>query len=240
MGKKFAFYVSNNASLLKKIISFAKENNISIFNNVVFVFIDNDNNTELKKLAQKYKIKLIEKNFSNIEKKHLNLNISDMIKSLLDKYQIDYLFILCKTILTGELLSYYENRIINTHPSILPSFKGLNAIDQAKDSKSFLLGLTIHTIDEKLDEGVPILQTIKHHSYFYGNYDYILDDCIIAILQIMIWINEARLIINNGYSHILDASYTSGLFIPNIDDPVLKRVVEKNTDSNNVAIESTQ
>ena len=60
------------------------------------------------------------------------------------------------------LLNKYPNKIINIHPSLLPSFKGLNAIDQALKYGVKITGLTTHFIDINVDEGkiidqVPII-----------------------------------------------------------------------------------
>lgn len=50
----------------------------------------------------------------------------------------------------------YRGRILNTHPSLLPSFKGDHAVRDALDFGVKVTGCTIHIATEKLDEG-PIL-----------------------------------------------------------------------------------
>ena len=57
-----------------------------------------------------------------------------------------------------ELLSAYEGRIINIHPSLLPSFKGARAIEQALEYGVKLFGATIHYVDASLDGGRIIAQ----------------------------------------------------------------------------------
>ena len=52
-----------------------------------------------------------------------------------------------------ELLSAYEGHIINLHPSLLPSFKGARAIEQALEYGVKLFGATIHYVDASLDGG---------------------------------------------------------------------------------------
>ena len=49
--------------------------------------------------------------------------------------------------------------MINFHPSILPSYKGLNAIDQAIKDNAIFLGNTAHLIDEEVDSGKILIQT---------------------------------------------------------------------------------
>ena len=57
-----------------------------------------------------------------------------------------------------ELLSAYEGSIINIHPSLLPSFKGARAIEQAMEYGVKIFGATIHYVDSSLDGGRIIAQ----------------------------------------------------------------------------------
>jgi phosphoribosylglycinamide formyltransferase-1 len=50
------------------------------------------------------------------------------------------------------------NNIINLHPSLLPSFPGLNSIRQAYEKKVKITGCTIHWVNEKIDDGEIIAQ----------------------------------------------------------------------------------
>jgi phosphoribosylglycinamide formyltransferase-1 len=54
------------------------------------------------------------------------------------------------------LLSEYEGRIVNIHPSLLPDFPGKDAIGQALAAKAKWSGVTIHYVDEGMDTG-PII-----------------------------------------------------------------------------------
>tara|TARA_R110002074_G_scaffold139744_1_gene285695 strand:- start:76 stop:498 length:423 start_codon:yes stop_codon:yes gene_type:complete len=65
----------------------------------------------------------------------------------------------CK-LLTGRILVKYKSKIINLHPSLLPSFKGMHPIEQALDFNSRFIGATTHFIDENMDEGVVLCQGI--------------------------------------------------------------------------------
>ncbi|GAE27550.1 phosphoribosylglycinamide formyltransferase [Halalkalibacter wakoensis JCM 9140] len=56
------------------------------------------------------------------------------------------------------LLSAYEGRIVNIHPSLLPSFPGLDAIGQAFNAKVKITGVTIHYVDAGMDTGEIITQ----------------------------------------------------------------------------------
>ena len=59
-------------------------------------------------------------------------------------------------ILKGEFLRAFANRVINIHPSLLPSFPGLEAWRQALDYGVKVTGCTVHFVDQGIDTG-PIL-----------------------------------------------------------------------------------
>jgi phosphoribosylglycinamide formyltransferase-1 len=61
-------------------------------------------------------------------------------------------------ILSREFVDVYKMRIINIHPSLLPSFPGLHAQKQALEYGVKVTGCTIHFVDEKVDSGFIILQ----------------------------------------------------------------------------------
>jgi phosphoribosylglycinamide formyltransferase-1 len=61
-------------------------------------------------------------------------------------------------ILRGALLDAFERRIINIHPSLLPSFPGLHAQRQALDYGVKIAGCTVHFVDRSVDGGAIILQ----------------------------------------------------------------------------------
>ncbi|MGI8788234.1 MAG: phosphoribosylglycinamide formyltransferase [Pyrinomonadaceae bacterium] len=61
-------------------------------------------------------------------------------------------------LLSKEFVRAFPNRIINIHPSLLPSFKGLDAQGQAIDYGVKISGCTVHFVDEALDHGTIILQ----------------------------------------------------------------------------------
>lgn len=59
-------------------------------------------------------------------------------------------------LLTKPFLDRFPGRIVNVHPSLLPSFPGLRAIEQALEAGVETTGVTVHVVDEGLDSG-PIL-----------------------------------------------------------------------------------
>jgi len=61
-------------------------------------------------------------------------------------------------VLTARFVDRYPLRIINTHPSLLPAFPGLDAAAQAVAHGAKLSGVTIHFVDTSLDGGPIIAQ----------------------------------------------------------------------------------
>jgi phosphoribosylglycinamide formyltransferase 1 len=59
-------------------------------------------------------------------------------------------------VLKGEFLRAFEGRIVNIHPSLLPSFPGLEAWKQALDHGVKVTGCTVHFVDAGVDSG-PII-----------------------------------------------------------------------------------
>lgn len=61
--------------------------------------------------------------------------------------------------LLGEaFLARFEHAVINVHPSLLPAFPGLRAIEQALDYGVKVFGVTVHFVDAGVDSGPVILQ----------------------------------------------------------------------------------
>ncbi|PYI50039.1 phosphoribosylglycinamide formyltransferase [Paenibacillus flagellatus] len=61
-------------------------------------------------------------------------------------------------IISQTLLAPYEGRIVNIHPSLLPSFPGLDAIGQALAHGVKVTGVTVHFVDGGMDTGPIIAQ----------------------------------------------------------------------------------
>ncbi len=63
-------------------------------------------------------------------------------------------------LLSGLFIRAYPHRILNIHPSLLPSFPGLDAQQQALEHGVKFSGCTVHFVDENLDAGPIIAQSV--------------------------------------------------------------------------------
>jgi len=74
-------------------------------------------------------------------------------------------------ILSSDFVRHFRNRILNIHPALLPSFRGLDAFSQALEYGVRWTGTTVHVVDEDVDHGpivyqqpVPVKQGDTHDS----------------------------------------------------------------------------
>lgn len=61
-------------------------------------------------------------------------------------------------LLTPGFLARFPDRVVNVHPSLLPAFPGMAAIQQAIDRGVGVVGVTVHLVDEGVDSGRILLQ----------------------------------------------------------------------------------
>lgn len=83
----------------------------------------------------------------------------DKIKGTITVEEPDYLILAgFMRILSEAFVEQYDRKIINTHPSLLPAFKGANAIHDAYNYGVKVSGVTIHYVDSGVDTGEIIAQ----------------------------------------------------------------------------------
>jgi formyltetrahydrofolate deformylase len=81
----------------------------------------------------------------------------------LEKYEIDFVVLArFMKILSPNFVWRHKNKIINIHPSLLPSFPGPQAYRQAYESGVKIVGVTAHFVSMGLDEGPIIAQDCFH------------------------------------------------------------------------------
>jgi len=81
------------------------------------------------------------------------------IIELLEEDKIDLIVLAgFMRMLSKEFVQKYKGRILNIHPTLLPSFKGTTGIKDAFDYGVKVAGVTVHFVDEEMDHGPIILQ----------------------------------------------------------------------------------
>ena len=81
------------------------------------------------------------------------------IVAVLDKYEVDFVVLAgFMRILTEEICEAYPGNLLNTHPSLLPAFRGAHAVEDALASGVKIAGVTIHIVVPEVDAGPIIAQ----------------------------------------------------------------------------------
>ena len=84
----------------------------------------------------------------------------DTIIQIMQAWRVDLIVLAgWMRIITPKLINEFPGRIINLHPSMLPKYKGLHAIERALDSGDNMTGVSVHYVNEELDGGEVILQS---------------------------------------------------------------------------------
>lgn len=77
----------------------------------------------------------------------------------LDQHEVELIVLAgFMEILSGAFIRRFAGRIVNVHPSLLPAFPGVRAIEQALAYGAKLVGVTVHLVDEGVDTGPIVLQ----------------------------------------------------------------------------------
>ena len=85
----------------------------------------------------------------------------DEIIALFEAYQVDLIVMAgWMRIVTKKFCEAFPGRIINLHPSLLPKYKGLHAVEQAMKAGEKETGCSVHFVTEQLDSGAVIKQQV--------------------------------------------------------------------------------
>ncbi len=151
MSLQLGILVSGNGSNLQAIIDAIAS---GVLNAKIKVVISDNAKAFAKERAEKAGIPFIVFEKKNFESKSL---FEKSIVSELKNAGVNWVVLAgFMRILTSDFLKEFPNQVLNIHPSLLPSFPGLHAIEQAWKHKVKVTGCTVHLVDEGCDTG-PIL-----------------------------------------------------------------------------------
>jgi phosphoribosylglycinamide formyltransferase-1 len=159
--KKIAVFASGSGSNFEAIVKAQKEGTLNA--EVSLLVCDKEFAFAIKR-AEKFGIETLVVDPKAFENKKA---YETHILNKLDDLKIDFIALAGYMRLIGEtLLNAYEGRMVNIHPSLLPAFKGKDAIGQAIAYGVQVMGVSIHYVDAGMDTGRIIAQDAFK---LYGN-----------------------------------------------------------------------
>lgn len=152
---KVAIFASGNGSNFEAIAGSDELRNLGL---EIELLICDQPGAHVIKRAEKYHIPVFVNQLSDYA------NRGEYEQAIIDKLaplKIEYILLAgYMRVVTPVLLGAYPNRIINIHPSLLPKYSGLEAIERTYAANEPVTGVTIHYIDEGVDTG-PIIKQMK-------------------------------------------------------------------------------
>lgn len=153
MKKKIAVFASGNGSNFEALAFGCKKGLINA--EIAFCFTDHPDAYVVKR-AEKFGVPVVSFRLKDFPDKKA---YEEAILENLKKEDVDLICLAGYMKIVGDtLLTPYEGKIINIHPSLLPAFPGVDAIGQALAYGVKVYGVTIHYVDQTLDGGKIISQ----------------------------------------------------------------------------------
>ena len=117
----------------------------------IAVVIYNESDAFAKQRAEKFGIPAILVNHRDYKSRK---DLDRSIIELLNQHNVDLVIMAgWMRIVTQVLIDAFPERILNIHPSLLPSFKGIHAIEQAFNYGVKITGCTVHLLSLEVDSG---------------------------------------------------------------------------------------
>jgi phosphoribosylglycinamide formyltransferase 1 len=121
----------------------------------IVVLIYNSPNIKALEHAEKYQIPTVFHDHRGVERSALDAAIVQTMQ----EYQANCVVMAgWMRVVTPVLINAFPDRIINIHPSLLPSFPGIKAIEQALAAKVKISGCTVHLVRPLVDSGPILIQ----------------------------------------------------------------------------------
>lgn len=208
--QRIAVCVSGGGTNLQAIIDAVQNGQIQ--NTEIAVVISNKKDAYALKRAQKAGIDakyISPKEYTDID------SFSDAMTDVLDSYQIDLVVLAgYLVIIPPGMIQKYAGRIINIHPSLIPShcgmgYYGLKVHQSVLASGNKVTGATVHFVDEEADHGPILLQ--KAVDVREGDTPEILQKRVMEqaewkiLPQAIDLIGAGKVFIENGIAHIRES-----------------------------------
>ncbi len=120
------------------------------------VLIYNNPDSKVRSRAERWQIPAILIDHRQYKQRQA---LDDKIVAILKEYGVEWVIMAgWMRIVTQVLLDGFPERVINIHPSLLPSFKGIKAVEQALAAGVKITGCTVHKVSLAVDSGEIIMQ----------------------------------------------------------------------------------
>lgn len=152
---RIAVLVSGRGSNLQAIINSIENKKVNV---VIAVVISNVQNALALDIAREHGIKTL---FVDPNKYKTREDFDQKIMEIIKKKQVTLICLAgFMRVLSKTFVQQFKNRIMNIHPSLLPSFPGLKAQNKALNAGVKFSGCTVHFLDEGVDTGPIICQAV--------------------------------------------------------------------------------
>ncbi len=121
---------------------------------LTFIASDNPEAAALQK-AQKAGVRIEVLPYHKVNRKAAEEHLARLIKETETEWIVLAGFM---KILSSEFVRQHQGKIVNIHPSILPSFQGAKGIEDAWNYGVKITGVTVHLVDEEVDHGIILAQ----------------------------------------------------------------------------------
>ncbi len=153
MKKKLAIFASGNGSNFEALAQACAD---GIIDAEVALCVTDKPGAYVTERARKFNVPVVEFRPKDFASKR---DFETMLANQLKECGIDLICLAGYMRIIGDvLLEEFGGRIVNIHPSLLPAFRGVDAIGQAMDYGVKIYGVTIHYVDATLDGGRIIAQ----------------------------------------------------------------------------------
>ena len=153
MGLNLGILISGRGSNMLNLVNASQR---GLINSKIKIVISNNKNSSGIDKAKRKNIKTKIINQKEYESK------KDFENALSNTLKNEDVELVClagfMSILSKNFLKEWNKKVINIHPSLLPSFRGKNAVKQALENKVKTAGCSVHFVDEGIDTGEIISQ----------------------------------------------------------------------------------
>lgn len=150
---KLGIMASGNGSNFEAIANAIAHKN---FNAQIQVLIYNNPEAQAATRAKSWGVPAVLLNHRDFQRRE---DLDQKIVETLQEYNVEWVIMAgWMRIITPVLIAAFPDKIINIHPSLLPSFKGVRAVEQAINAGVKITGCTAHFVSLEVDSGKILMQ----------------------------------------------------------------------------------